>query len=198
MAREKAVLAYSGGLDTSVCIKWLIEEKNLDVIAVIGDVGQARQSLDFIQKKALETGAVESLVIDMRDEFVEEYLTRALFANALYENKYPLVSALSRPVIVKHLVEVAQQYGARFIAHGCTVLRLVFGRLTQILRSLPLFVSGICSRAMQRLNGRKHMAFTCRLPRLHRIRLMIIFGVALWSAAFLKIPGPSLPPMSLS
>ncbi|MCL2757046.1 MAG: argininosuccinate synthase [Coriobacteriia bacterium] len=120
MAAEKAVLAYSGGLDTSVCIKWLIKEKNLDVIAVIGDVGQTRKSLDFVRQKALDSGAIESIVIDMREEFVSEYLSKALFANALYENKYPLVSALSRPVIVKHLVAVTEQFGAKYIAHGCT------------------------------------------------------------------------------
>jgi argininosuccinate synthase len=120
MAKTKAVLAYSGGLDTSVCIKWLIEEKGMDVIALVGDVGQKRQDLDFIQQKALSTGAVESLVVDMREEFVNGYLTKALFANALYEDKYPLVSALSRPVIVKHLVEAAERLGADVIAHGCT------------------------------------------------------------------------------
>ena len=120
MANEKVVLAYSGGLDTSVCIKWLIEEKSLDVIAVIGDVGQKRQSLELIKQKALDSGAVEAVVVDMLEEFVSEYLAKALYANALYENKYPLVSALSRPVIVKHLVAVAEASGARYIAHGCT------------------------------------------------------------------------------
>ncbi len=120
MAREKVVLAYSGGLDTSVCIKWLIEEKDLDVIAVVGDVGQKRQDLDFVQQKALDSGAIKSVVIDMREEYSAEYLTKALAANALYENKYPLVSALSRPIIVKHLVRVAEEEGAIAIAHGCT------------------------------------------------------------------------------
>ncbi|MDR2491890.1 MAG: argininosuccinate synthase [Coriobacteriales bacterium] len=120
MSNGTAVLAYSGGLDTSVCIKWLIEEKGLDVVALIGDVGQKRQDLEFVRQKALDTGAIESVVVDMRDEFVEEYLTKALFANALYENKYPLVSALSRPVIVKHLVAAAHRFNARYIAHGCT------------------------------------------------------------------------------
>lgn len=120
MAREKAVLAYSGGLDTSVCIKWLIEEKDLDVIAVVGDVGQKRQDLEFIRQKALDTGAIECIVVDMREEFATEYLTKALAANAMYENKYPLVSALSRPVIVKHLVRIAEEFGASTIAHGCT------------------------------------------------------------------------------
>ena len=120
MAREKAVLAYSGGLDTSVCIKWLIEEKDLDVIAVVGDVGQKRQDLEFVKQKAFDTGAIDAHVIDMREEYANEYLTRALAANAMYENKYPLVSALSRPVIVKHLVRIAHEAGAKYIAHGCT------------------------------------------------------------------------------
>lgn len=120
MAREKVVLAYSGGLDTSVCIKWLIEEKDLDVIAVVGDVGQKRQDLDFVQQKALDSGAIKSVVVDMREEYAAEYLAKALAANALYENKYPLVSALSRPIIVKHLVRVAAEEGAVAIAHGCT------------------------------------------------------------------------------
>jgi argininosuccinate synthase len=120
MGAKKAVLAYSGGLDTSVCIRWLIEERGYEVVALIGDVGQKRQSLDFIKRKALDSGAVEAVVVDMRDEFIDEYLAKALAANALYEGKYPLVSALSRPVIVKHLVRVAHESGASAIAHGCT------------------------------------------------------------------------------
>jgi len=120
MSREKVILAYSGGLDTSVCIKWLMEEKGLDVICVAGDVGQERQHLEYVRQEALQIGAGESIVIDMREEFVNDFLSKALAANAMYENKYPLVSALSRPIIVKHLVEVAHQYGAKYIAHGCT------------------------------------------------------------------------------
>jgi argininosuccinate synthase len=120
MSREKVVLAYSGGLDTSVCIKWLIEEKDLDVIAVAGDVGQDEADLAAVKQKALDCGAIESLVVDMREEFVNEYLVPAVAANAFYEDKYPLVSALSRPVIVKHLVDAAREYGASYIAHGCT------------------------------------------------------------------------------
>jgi argininosuccinate synthase len=120
MSKDIAVLAYSGGLDTSVCIKWLMEHKGVDVIDLAGDVGQERADLDIIKQKALDSGAIESLVVDMREEFVNEYLAPAIQCNALYENKYPLVSALSRPVIVKHLVAAAQQYGAKYIAHGCT------------------------------------------------------------------------------
>lgn len=118
--REKVVLAYSGGLDTSICIKWLIDEHNLDVIAVVGEVGQEHEGLEAVREKALRTGASECYIVDMRQEFVDEYLTDAVRANGLYENKYPLLSALSRPVISKHLVEIAHKHGAKYIAHGCT------------------------------------------------------------------------------
>jgi len=120
MPKDKVVLAYSGGLDTSVCIKWLMDEKNLDVVAMVGDVGQDHDGLEEIKKKALSTGAVECYVEDMREEFCDDFLSKALAANAMYENKYPLLSALSRPVIVKHLVDIAHKEGAKFIAHGCT------------------------------------------------------------------------------
>ncbi|MBA4370949.1 MAG: argininosuccinate synthase, partial [Coriobacteriaceae bacterium] len=118
--REKCVLAYSGGLDTSVAIRWLQDNKDVDVIALAIDVGQERQDLEFVRTKALGIGAISSIVADVREEYVEEFLSKALKANALYENKYPLVSALSRPIIVKHLVEAAHKYQARYIAHGCT------------------------------------------------------------------------------
>lgn len=118
--KERVVLAYSGGLDTSVCIKWLQDEKNLDVIALVGDVGQEHDGLEQIKQKALRTGAIECIVADMREEFAEHYLTCAIAANALYENKYPLLSALSRPLISKHLVDIAHEYGAKYVAHGCT------------------------------------------------------------------------------
>ncbi len=120
MAKEKCVLAYSGGLDTSVAIKWIQENYDMDVIALAIDVGQERQDLEFVRTKALGIGAIESIVKDVREEYVEEYLSKALKANALYENKYPLVSAMSRPIIVKHLVEEAHRHQARYIGHGCT------------------------------------------------------------------------------
>ncbi len=120
MSKDKVILAYSGGLDTSVAIKWLMEYKNVDVIALAVDVGQERQDLEFVRAKALSIGAIESIVLDVREEFVSDFLSKALKANSMYENKYPLVSALSRPIIVKHLVDLAHQYGARYIAHGCT------------------------------------------------------------------------------
>lgn len=120
MAREKAVLAYSGGLDTSVCIKWLQDEKDLDIVAIVGEVGQEHDDLEKTREKAIAMGALECRVLDMRQEFADTYLTRALAANAMYENKYPLLSALSRPLISKYLVDVAHEVGATYIAHGCT------------------------------------------------------------------------------
>ena len=117
MSKEKVILAYSGGLDTSVAITWLM--KDYDVVAVCMDVGEGK-NLDFIHDKALKVGAVESYVLDVKDEFAEEYVLPALQAHAYYEQKYPLVSALSRPVISKKLVEIAHKTGANTIAHGCT------------------------------------------------------------------------------
>lgn len=117
MTKEKLILAYSGGLDTSVAIAWL--KKDYNVVAVCMDVGEGKD-LDFIHDKALTIGAVESLVLDVKDEFAEEYVLPALQAHAYYEQKYPLVSALSRPIIAKKLVEIAHKTGATAIAHGCT------------------------------------------------------------------------------
>ena len=119
-AKEKVVLAYSGGLDTSVCIKWLQNEMDLDVIAMLGNVGQEHDGLEKVAAKAKQLGCVAVEVVDMTDEFANTYLTCAIAANAMYENKYPLLSALSRPLISKHLVEVAHKYGATCVAHGCT------------------------------------------------------------------------------
>ena len=120
MAKEKCVLAYSGGLDTSVCIKWLQDEKNLDVIAVVGEVGQEHEGLEEVKQRALATGAIDCIIADMREDFAADYLSKALYANAHFENKYPLVSALSRPLISKYLVDTAHKYGAKYVAHGCT------------------------------------------------------------------------------
>ena len=117
MVKEKVILAYSGGLDTSVAITWL--NKDYDVIAVCMDVGEGND-LDFIHDKALKVGAIESHVIDVKDEFAEDYVLFALQGHTFYERKYPLVSALSRPLISKKLVEIAHKTGATTIAHGCT------------------------------------------------------------------------------
>ena len=121
---KRVVLAYSGGLDTSVAVRWLIENHGLEVICVAVDVGQSSDSTgeewESIRQRALAAGASEAIVVDARAEMAEEYCVAAIKANAAYEGKYPLVSALSRPVIVKHLVEEARRHDAQAVAHGCT------------------------------------------------------------------------------
>jgi argininosuccinate synthase len=120
MSQRRIVLAYSGGLDTSVAIGWIAEETGAEVVAVAADVGQGGEDLDVIRQRALDCGAVESVVLDLKQEFADEYCLPALRANALYLERYPLVSALSRPIIAKHLVVAAQMFGADTVAHGCT------------------------------------------------------------------------------
>jgi len=121
---KRVVLAYSGGLDTSVAVKWMGEEMGVEVIAVACDVGQggtdAEGYWNMICQRALVAGAVEAEVVDCREEYASDYCVPALKANALYEGRYPLVSSLSRPVIVKKLVEAARRHDAGTVAHGCT------------------------------------------------------------------------------
>ncbi|MGN9779497.1 argininosuccinate synthase [Micromonospora sp. H33] len=117
---ERVVLAYSGGLDTSVAIPYLADKTGAEVIAVAVDVGQGGEDLDAIRQRALDCGAVEAEVVDARDEFAADYCLPAIRANALYMDRYPLVSALSRPLIVKHLVAAARKHGGTIVSHGCT------------------------------------------------------------------------------
>ncbi|WML43054.1 argininosuccinate synthase [Neobacillus sp. PS3-40] len=119
MAKEKIVLAYSGGLDTSVSVKWIQEKYGYDVIALGLDVGEGKD-LEAIKTKALNVGAVKAYIIDAKELLAKDYILSALKANCLYEGKYPLSSALSRPLISKLLVEVAEKEGATAVAHGCT------------------------------------------------------------------------------
>lgn len=119
MAKEKIVLAYSGGLDTSVSVKWIQEKYGYDVIALGLDVGEGKD-LESIKNKALNVGAIKAIMIDAKELLAKEYILPALKANCLYEGKYPLSSAISRPLISKLLVEVAEQEGATAVAHGCT------------------------------------------------------------------------------
>lgn len=116
--REKVILAYSGGLDTSVSIKWLTDQ-GYDVVACCLDIGEGRDT-QSIKDKALAVGAIESYAIDAREEFAQDFALIALQGNTFYENSYPLVSALSRPLIAKKLVELALATGATTVAHGCT------------------------------------------------------------------------------
>ncbi|MDO4260389.1 MAG: argininosuccinate synthase [Actinomycetaceae bacterium] len=118
--KDRVVLAYSGGLDTSVAIGWIEERTGMEVVAVAVDVGQGGEDLEVIRQRALDCGAVEAYVADAKDEFATDFCMPALKANGLYEGVYPLVSALSRPLISKHLVRAARQFGASTVAHGCT------------------------------------------------------------------------------
>jgi argininosuccinate synthase len=119
MARDKVVLAYSGGLDTSVMVPWIGEKYNLDVIAFTADLGQG-EDIERIRQKALKTGAVEAIATDARNLFVDCFVFPALMAGAVYEGKYPLATALGRPLIAKLMVDVAREHGAKAVAHGCT------------------------------------------------------------------------------
>ncbi|WP_309711578.1 argininosuccinate synthase [Pseudolysinimonas sp.] len=117
---QRVVLAYSGGLDTSVGIGWLKDATGKEVVALAVDVGQGGEDMDDIRQRALDCGAVESVVVDAKDQFANDFLMPALKANAMYQKRYPLVSALSRPVIAQHLARVAKELGADTVAHGCT------------------------------------------------------------------------------
>jgi argininosuccinate synthase len=117
---ERVVLAYSGGLDTSVAIPYLADKMGAEVIAVAVDLGQGGEDMAVIRQRALDCGAIESEVIDAKEEFAADYCLPAVKANALYMDRYPLLSSLSRPLIVKHLVEAAKRYGGTVVSHGCT------------------------------------------------------------------------------
>jgi argininosuccinate synthase len=117
---QRVVLAYSGGLDTSVGIGWLKDATGKEVVAMAIDVGQGGEDMEVIRQRALDCGAVESVVIDAQAEFADDYIMPALKANALYQKRYPLVSALSRPLIAKYLAKTAKELGADTVAHGCT------------------------------------------------------------------------------
>ncbi len=118
---KRVVLAYSGGLDTSVAVRWMIEQWDVEVICVAVDVGQSDiADPSVLRERALAAGALDCVVVDARREMAEEFCGAAIVANAKYEGKYPLVSALSRPVIVRHLVAQARAFGADAVAHGCT------------------------------------------------------------------------------
>ncbi len=121
MSSKRVVLAYSGGLDTSIAVRWMREQWDVEVVACAVDVGQLKPGeSETINERARAAGAVEVEVIDARDQFANDFIVPALRANALYEGKYPLVSALSRPVIVEHLVASARRHGASAVGHGCT------------------------------------------------------------------------------
>src|SRR5467141_602076 len=119
MPRDKVILAYSGGLDTSVMVPWISEKYNLDVVAFTVDLGQG-EDIQRIRQKALKTGAVDAIAIDARNLFVDHFVFPALMAGAIYEGKYPLATALGRPLIAKLMVDAAREHKAKAVAHGCT------------------------------------------------------------------------------
>ena len=119
--RDRVILAYSGGLDTSVMVPWIGEKYNLDVVTFTVDLGQG-QDIEQIRQKALKTGAVDAIALDARNLFVDCFVFPALMAGAIYEGKYPLATALGRPLIARHLVEIARVEGTTMIAHGCTAV----------------------------------------------------------------------------
>src|ERR1051326_4671910 len=119
MAKEKAVLAYSGGLDTSVCIRYLQNLHNYEVVTVTVDCGQD-ENFEEIAKKSTDTGAIKHIYIDAKEEFARDFVIPCIKANGLYQNKYPLATALARPLIAAKAIEVANLEGATAVAHGCT------------------------------------------------------------------------------
>ena len=119
MPRDKVILAYSGGLDTSVMVPWIGEKYNLDVVAFTVDLGQG-EDIEKIRQKALTTGAVDAIAIDARNLFVDHFVFPAIMAGAIYEGKYPLATALGRPLIAKLMVDAAHEHNAKAVAHGCT------------------------------------------------------------------------------
>ena len=119
MKKERIAVAYSGGLDTSVIVKWLQEKYNAEIITVTGNLGQKKE-LVGVKEKALKTGAKKAYVLDLRKEFVEEYIWPSLKAGALYEYNYPMATSIGRPLLAKSLVEIAKKEGCTAVAHGCT------------------------------------------------------------------------------
>lgn len=119
MSKHKIVVAYSGGLDTSVMVKWLTEKYDAEIITATGNLGQ-RQELEGLEEKAKMTGAKKSIIKDLREEFLTHYVWKALKAGALYEGSYPMATSIGRPLLAKLLADIALQEGADMVAHGCT------------------------------------------------------------------------------
>lgn len=119
MKKKKIVVAYSGGLDTSVMVKWLSEKYDAEIITVTGNLGQ-KKDMENLEEKAIKTGASKAYIVDLQDEFIEKYVWKALKAEALYEGDYPLATSIGRPLLAKLMVDIAQKEHADMIAHGCT------------------------------------------------------------------------------
>src|SRR3954469_24841400 len=158
MTTERIVLAYSGGLDTSIAIAWLAEKYGAEIIAVTLDIGQGRELTD-IRERALTVGATRAHVLDVRDEFARDYILPALQAGALYEDRYPLATALSRPLIARRLVDVARMEGATVIAHGCNGKANDELRLELAIRALDPAITVLAPARIWEMDRRQELEY---------------------------------------
>lgn len=165
---EKLILAYSGGLDTTVAIKWLQENYNVDVIAVLINLGQP-EDLEDAYKRAIDTGAKKAYIIDVREEFIKDYVFLALKANARYEKQYSLATAIARPLIAKKLVEFAQKENAGKIAHGCTAKGNDQVRFDVGIRSLDPDIEIIAPMRLWKLSREEEIQYA----REHNIKINV-------------------------
>jgi argininosuccinate synthase len=191
--KGKVVLAYSGGLDTSVAVKWIQEAYGLDVVTLTLDLG-THEDLDRIRRRALDVGAVKALVVDAADVFVEYFIWPALRAGAVYERAYPLATALGRPLIAKLLVDTARQEGAHAVAHGCTGKGNDQVRLDVAVKTLAPEMDIIAPAREWKMTRQQEMDYAAQ----HGIKVDVTtrtFGAAAWSAASSKTHGPNRPRM---
>src|ERR671919_1081765 len=158
---KRILLAYSGGLDTSVAIPWLRSRYSAEIIAVTVDVGQGRE-LATIHERALGLGAIRAHVFDAREEFVREYILPALQAGAVYEDRYPLATALARPLMAKRLVEIARMEGATAIAHGCTGVHNDQVRLEASARALDPSLAIVAAAQVCGMSRQEKLEFAAR------------------------------------
>ena len=198
----RIVLAYSGGLDTSVAIPWLKEKHGAEVIAVTLDLGQGRE-LNQIRERAMAAGAIRCHVLDVREEFARDYILPALQADALYEERYPLATALGRPLIAKKLVEIAHMENATAIAHGCTGKGNDQVRIDVSARAIDPQIDGHRARARMGHDAARRNCVRARAqrsgarrPSRARTAPTRISGGARSSAACSKIRGLSRPTTS--
>ncbi len=198
MAKNKIVVAYSGGLDTSVMVRWLKEKYDAELITVTGNLGQ-KDEIENLEEKAKKTGASKSYIIDLQEEFITEYVWKALKAGALYENVYPMACAIGRPLLAKLMVDTAIAEGANIIAHGCTgkgndQVRFEVGIQTlapDVEIIAPLRTWEFKSREEEIDYAAKHnIPIKIKKDSPYSILLMKIFGVLLSSAVFLKTQPP--------
>ena len=180
MAKEKVVLAYSGGLDTSVILTWLKEELGYEVIATCVDVGQ-EDDFEEVEKKAYATGAAKCYIVDVKEEFVTDYIFPTMKAGAVYENDYLLGTSFARPLIAKKLVEIAHKEGAVAIAHGATGKGNDQVRFETTIHALDPSLKIIAPWRIWTLRSRKKSTAGIRTS-----------GISAMKAAIWKIPGTSI------